>query len=804
MHTRTVPFALLFLASTRVLAADFCAQTDGQFATALTIAELAPGPNRILLGAGKTFHLADTAFDDASYPYQGQQLTISGGYDATCATQVTHDAASSVLDGTGAGVAQGYNFLPIDGGNRFTLSTLTIAHLDKPLEITIGGDNARLLLQRMRVVDSASISLAAGVGSGTSLMVRDSLFARMSGDIYDAALSIDGLGDDGTRIDLVNTTVTASGRNGVNVYNPTGTTWLYNNILYGNNAGFVDLTQNEGVWAFNNTIGSHDGSYLPGSSNNLSANPLFVSASDYNLQFGSPARDTGTSAVPGGLSAYDVEGGVRVVGATVDRGAYENDASGATVLLVTNTNDAGAGSLRQAILDSNANPAPNIIGFNISGACPHTIALNTDLPTITGALSIRGYSQTGSQPNSSALVDNATICVELTEASGHSVVNGLRFTATSNGDSFDLSGLSIGGFNTAVLVDGAADADFSIWGNFIGLAADGTTARSNSFIGVNATGHAQGTIGGSDSAQRNVIAQSPGGVRIAGDRGSSLVNNFIGTTAGGSVARPNTIGVSLLSAGNAASDNLISGNSGYGISISGANATGNTVTGNRIGVKAFSLGDNALGNGDHGILIGTGASWSVIVDNTIANNAGAGVRITGSGSVRNRITNNRLRDNVGLGIDLGATGPDPLDNDATATDATPNHGQNAPQPSDAHGGATTGNVHGQLQSANGTYKIELYASDNCHASGYGEGREWVGAGPVLITNGNASTNGIATFDLPIASDGGLDGRAITAVATVVASTGAVNRVGDSSEFSACTTYQFVDLIFADGFDPPSP
>lgn len=44
---------------------------------------------------------------------------------------------------------------------------------------------------------------------------------------------------------------------------------------------------------------------------------------------------------------------------------------------VTNTDDAGAGSLRQAIIDSNGAGSGNTIAFDIAGAGPHTIALAT-------------------------------------------------------------------------------------------------------------------------------------------------------------------------------------------------------------------------------------------------------------------------------------------------------------------------------------------------------------------------------------------------------------------------------------------
>lgn len=45
---------------------------------------------------------------------------------------------------------------------------------------------------------------------------------------------------------------------------------------------------------------------------------------------------------------------------------------------VVNTNDAGPGSLRQAILDANGNSEPNVILFAVTG----TITLVSALPAI--------------------------------------------------------------------------------------------------------------------------------------------------------------------------------------------------------------------------------------------------------------------------------------------------------------------------------------------------------------------------------------------------------------------------------------
>lgn len=55
-------------------------------------------------------------------------------------------------------------------------------------------------------------------------------------------------------------------------------------------------------------------------------------------------------------------------------------------LLVTNTNDSGPGSLRDAIQTANANMEPDVIQFAVTG----TITLNTALPLITEDLTIEG------------------------------------------------------------------------------------------------------------------------------------------------------------------------------------------------------------------------------------------------------------------------------------------------------------------------------------------------------------------------------------------------------------------------------
>jgi parallel beta-helix repeat protein len=62
---------------------------------------------------------------------------------------------------------------------------------------------------------------------------------------------------------------------------------------------------------------------------------------------------------------------------------------------VTNTNDAGPGSLRQAILDANTNVGVDKIIFSIAPEGSHVITLQSLLPAITDAVSIDGTSQPG-------------------------------------------------------------------------------------------------------------------------------------------------------------------------------------------------------------------------------------------------------------------------------------------------------------------------------------------------------------------------------------------------------------------------
>ena len=85
----------------------------------------------------------------------------------------------------------------------------------------------------------------------------------------------------------------------------------------------------------------------------------------------------------------------------------------AAKVTVTNTNDSGAGWLRQAILNANAAPGADTVRFAIPGDGVNTTSPTSELPRITEALTVEGYGQPGSSPNTKGVGGDAVLLVEL-------------------------------------------------------------------------------------------------------------------------------------------------------------------------------------------------------------------------------------------------------------------------------------------------------------------------------------------------------------------------------------------------------
>jgi hypothetical protein len=300
---------------------------------------------------------------------------------------------------------------------------------------------------------------------------------------------------------------------------------------------------------------------------------------------------------------------------------------------VTTTSDSGAGSLRQAILDANANPGPDTIAFAIPGAGVQTISVATSL-TITEKVTIDGYTQPRSSPNTDPTGDNAVLQVEL----AGSGTDGFVITA---GDPA-IQGLALYGFQNAVNFTGTANG--LVAGCFVGLNAAGLATGGNA-VGIWGHGAGLEQIGNENPANRNVI--SGNGVGIQDDAGGVVRGNLIGTNPAGNAAIANGTGVVATSTvqtqiGGLGSGqrNVISGNTGDGAHITGGSPT---VEGNYIGLDATGL--QRLGNGGVGLFIDSPGS-DLIGGNYVSGNASDGIHLIGS--LSSRVFANYIGLNVAL------------------------------------------------------------------------------------------------------------------------------------------------------------
>jgi parallel beta-helix repeat protein len=295
----------------------------------------------------------------------------------------------------------------------------------------------------------------------------------------------------------------------------------------------------------------------------------------------------------------------------------------AATFTVSNTNDLGTGSLRQAITDANAAASPpHTIAFAIPGSGVHTIAPVSAFPLIYVPVVIDGTTQAG-----------WAIGAPVIEIRGTGAGPGSTAFLIAGGGC-TVRGLIINGWGaTGIQLAGATN---TVEGNFIGTNAAGTAGIANGSSGINVFSSGN-TIGGVTAAARNVISRNATGIWISlGTSGNTIQGNYIGTNAAGTAAIPNIEGVHVtggstatIGGATASARNVISGNTSHGIFIS---SNLNVVRGNYIGTDA--AGSAAIGNGANGVMI-SGGSDNQIVDNVISGQITqpmAGVFITGGGT----------------------------------------------------------------------------------------------------------------------------------------------------------------------------
>ena len=142
-----------------------------------------------------------------------------------------------------------------------------------------------------------------------------------------------------------------------------------------------------------------------------------------------------------------------------------------STFMVTNLQNAGAGSLRQAIIESNAQRGTNTIDFDVAG----TIRIGrTSLPAITDPITIDGTT-------APAFAGTPVVTVNFQGSKG------LKFATGSDGSIVKSLALVRAG-NSGVTISAS---NVTLVGNFIGVLANGTTAAGNRGDGVriNASSH---------------------------------------------------------------------------------------------------------------------------------------------------------------------------------------------------------------------------------------------------------------------------------------------------------------------------
>lgn len=296
---------------------------------------------------------------------------------------------------------------------------------------------------------------------------------------------------------------------------------------------------------------------------------------------------------------------------------FVNHAAFANDYTVVNTNDSGAGSLRQAIADAVASPVgTDRIIFNIPTVDPGydtatgvwTIRPLSDLPLIyTGNITIDGTTQPNHNP------DGPEILIDGSEAALNA---GFQIVASN----ICINGLAVGGFQYGFLFAGTSVSGSSVTNNYIGVLPDGHTPLPNQY-GIGLSTYA--SIGAAHRvtiADNLISGNSMAGIALVSVHEINVVGNKIGTDHTGLLAVPNGQGIYLTASynnvigGNELSTrNLISGNTGAAIVLDGNGTRANSVQGNYIGVDVS--GAAPLGN-HYGIVIQTNANGNIIGGNT--------------------------------------------------------------------------------------------------------------------------------------------------------------------------------------------
>ncbi|HWZ22701.1 MAG TPA: right-handed parallel beta-helix repeat-containing protein, partial [Cytophagaceae bacterium] len=214
--------------------------------------------------------------------------------------------------------------------------------------------------------------------------------------------------------------------------------------------------------------------------------------------------------------------------------------------IVTNTNDAGTGSLRQGMLNVNASGAAGTVSFNIPGIAPQTIKPVTPLPAVTSPITIDGSTQpangyTGNCPPitiDGSLISSGSnpIGIQISSTAAGSKIYGLKIQNFNCGVSLSGSNFTVGNsggakniiinnYGQGILITSTTSGTIAY--NYIGVDCDGVT-RAGNYNGISASGDANTII-----KYNTISGNTNDGIEPAYSTGLKIIGNYIGTNPTG-------------------------------------------------------------------------------------------------------------------------------------------------------------------------------------------------------------------------------------------------------------------------------